>query len=316
MSTANALPRKIWYDNTNNVKGGNNVVPLKNANNRYLTLTLLVIVGYNLFFQLGSEYLQELFKVSNASATPMILTSILGISLLVATTNPKFRQIAFRPSRRQPSKATIFNLILIILAIQLLLSLISLPIEWLVNFLGGSTKQAIQNASGASTTFSMLLYSCLIAPIVEELLIRGYLLHRLLPYGEKTAVVMSALVFGLMHMNIIQLPFAFMVGLEFAYITRNYGLGWSILAHIFNNAIIGELADYLSNSPVLAAIISYSFLIGGIAGLFCLRNLWPQIKQWRHAHASENANMRALCFNWIFIILVVLTILGTIISVI
>ena len=49
----------------------------------------------------------------------------------------------------------------------------------------------------------IILTSVIIAPVMEELVFRKYLVDRLVPYGQKTAVVLSGLFFGLFHGNFI-----------------------------------------------------------------------------------------------------------------
>ena len=50
-------------------------------------------------------------------------------------------------------------------------------------------------------------------PIVEELLTRKLIIDRILLYGEKTAIFVSALLFGLLHGNFYQFFYAFGIGL-------------------------------------------------------------------------------------------------------
>lgn len=45
------------------------------------------------------------------------------------------------------------------------------------------------------------------------MLFRGYFLRLLRPYGTWFAVIVTAILFALMHGNILQIPFAFLVGL-------------------------------------------------------------------------------------------------------
>ena len=56
------------------------------------------------------------------------------------------------------------------------------------------------------------------APIVEELLFRKFLIDRVIGYGEKCAVLLSGILFGLMHGNLNQFFYAFALGCLFAYI--------------------------------------------------------------------------------------------------
>ena len=72
--------------------------------------------------------------------------------------------------------------------------------------------------------------------LLEELVFRGYVLRSLRAYGDWFAVVVSALLFGLMHGNIAQIPFAFIVGMA---------LGWLYVAT--NNIWIPVAVHFVNN---------------------------------------------------------------------
>ena len=71
-----------------------------------------------------------------------------------------------------------------------------------------------------------LLLAGLIAPAAEELLFRRLLLRRLRPYGERFALVASALCFGLFHGNLNQFFYAFLLGLVLAELALSTGCLW------------------------------------------------------------------------------------------
>lgn len=103
----------------------------------------------------------------------------------------------------------------------------------------------------------------LLAPIIEEWFFRGVVLRRLLPHGERFAIVVSALVFGLFHGNFFQMFFAFTLGLVLAFVAIRTGtLLYSICIHILINTL---------NGVVLPAILLHAGL-GATAfmGLFIL----------------------------------------------
>ena len=77
-----------------------------------------------------------------------------------------------------------------------------------------------------------LLLAGLIAPAAEELLFRRLLLRRLRPYGERFALVASALCFGLFHGNLNQFFYAFLLGLVLAELALSTGCLWqAVLLH-------------------------------------------------------------------------------------
>lgn len=66
------------------------------------------------------------------------------------------------------------------------------------------------------STMLVLLYTCILAPITEELLFRGFLLKSLSAVSTRFGVIVTALLFGLMHGNVQQgiLGVAFWFGKE------------------------------------------------------------------------------------------------------
>lgn len=78
----------------------------------------------------------------------------------------------------------------------------------------------------------------LIAPAAEELLFRRLLLRRLRPYGERFALVASALCFGLFHGNLNQFFYAFLLGLVLAELALSTGCLWqAVLLHALVNLL-------------------------------------------------------------------------------
>lgn len=82
-----------------------------------------------------------------------------------------------------------------------------------------------------------LISSAVLPALVEEMVFRGYILGALRPQGDGIAIVFSAVLFGLLHGNLLQIPFAFILGLIFGYLTVQTGSIWpAVLIHFLNNA--------------------------------------------------------------------------------
>ena len=91
-----------------------------------------------------------------------------------------------------------------------------------------------------------ILFLAILAPLVEETLFRRFLIDRMRPYGERLAVVTSALAFGLFHGNFAQFFYAFGLGLVFGYVYLRTGrLRNSAALHMLINFLGGVLAPAL-----------------------------------------------------------------------
>ena len=102
--------------------------------------------------------------------------------------------------------------------------------------------EEFQNASDAfySSSFELeLLGSALITPFLEELLHRGVVFGRLRRrMGMWPAVLVSALIFAMLHFNIVQFIYAFLLGIVFALFVEKTGhLYPAIIAHVVSNAV-------------------------------------------------------------------------------
>lgn len=88
--------------------------------------------------------------------------------------------------------------------------------------------------------YGAILKVAVMAPIVEELIFRGIIMHGLMRnYSKFTAVFISALLFALFHLNPWQLPATFVLGIVLGLLmlrTRNIYL--CILGHAINNGLV------------------------------------------------------------------------------
>ena len=130
-------------------------------------------------------------------------------------------------------------------------------LELVMNCFGRSATGTLDAVSGSSDTVSMFLYASFLAPISEELIFRGFVLRSLRPYGKRFAILGSAFLFGLFHGNLLQTPYAFLVGLVLGYVAVEYSVGWSMVLHIFNNLVLADLLSRLTaNLPEVAASVA------------------------------------------------------------
>ena len=76
------------------------------------------------------------------------------------------------------------------------------------------------------------------APLFEETIFRKFLIDRLHPYGERLAVIFSALVFAMAHQNGMQFFLAFFLGIVFGIVYLRTGkLGYTIFLHFMINFV-------------------------------------------------------------------------------
>lgn len=115
------------------------------------------------------------------------------------------------------------------IAVNLLMTLfesVGIPEPQTPNYLHGNISSLLIN----------LFVFAVLPSILEELVFRGYVLYALRPYGDWFAVAVSALLFGLMHGNIAQIPFALIVGMALGWLYIMTDNIWiPIAVHFINN---------------------------------------------------------------------------------
>ena len=100
-----------------------------------------------------------------------------------------------------------------------------------------------------------ILVIAVLAPVIEEFVFRKTLIDRMRPYGERLAVVTSALMFGLFHGNLSQFFYAFALGLVFGYVYLRTGkLRYSAALHIFVNTLGSIVAPALLEASHIAEL--------------------------------------------------------------
>lgn len=125
---------------------------------------------------------------------------------------------------------------------------ISLPIMYLGNMISigflslvenVTGKTAVSNLSeliGNSNPWMLTLFVVIIGPVIEEVIFRKILIDRTVKFGEKNAVILSAIMFGLFHMNLFQFFYATALGFVFGYIyAKSRRLRYTIILHMIIN---------------------------------------------------------------------------------
>lgn len=80
--------------------------------------------------------------------------------------------------------------------------------------------------------------SAILPAFIEEFALRGVVMQPLRRYGNSFAIIVSSIIFAIMHGNLIQAPFAFIAGIALGYaviITNSIWTG--VVVHLLNNSL-------------------------------------------------------------------------------
>ncbi|WP_066736643.1 CPBP family intramembrane glutamic endopeptidase [Cupriavidus sp. D384] len=133
--------------------------------------------------------------------------------------------------------------------------------------------------------------SCTIAPMVEEMFFRGILLRGMLKrYATADAIVYSAFVFGLMHLNVYQFVIAFAVGiLAAAFYVRTGSLWPGIVLHAGINTTITVMSEAGTDAGAGYSLWTWGLAAAaGLVGAVALRRmLWGPAADGQQAGADK-----------------------------
>lgn len=125
--------------------------------------------------------------------------------------------------------------------------------------------------------FLEILALCIVIPIAEELLYRGIVFKRAADWlGTRRAAAVSALIFGLIHMNLVQFLYAALFGLLLAFFVEAAGnLTGAIAAHMAANLTSvlraeTDMFSFVDQSPAVWIFVTVFLSLISAAGIFRL----------------------------------------------
>lgn len=229
---------------------------------------------------------QTLLSVIAALLAPTVVTQIWFSLILVFISMHIIAFAVFylmmKPAAPQPirekKKMSVKDFIVILIICMgatYLFNMVSLAINYVIGlFKQSPVVNPLDSVIGGNLVLQILILA-VSAPIVEEIIFRKLLLNRLRPYGDKTAIWVSALAFALFHGNLSQALYAMVLGMIFAYVViRTNDIRYSIALHMIINLLGSAIMPLLAGSGILplvmaAGLLVWVFLIAGII-LFCI----------------------------------------------
>jgi len=229
-----------------------------------------------------------------------IVTILTGLVILHAWKGRDYWKEEIFQKQRAMEPNVLACFLVLCMGAQMMNSLWVSGLEMVLSKFGKSVMKMLESVSGSSDTFSMFLYAAVLAPVGEEILFRGYVLRSLRPYGKRFAVLGSAVLFGLFHGNLLQTPYAILVGLILGYVTVEYSIFWAVLIHMFNNLVLADLLTRLTAGwPDVAYGALNMFLFGGafLASLVLLIQNRRGIRDYRQSEWMDRRVLKCFFFN-------------------
>lgn len=202
-------------------------------------------LGINLLLAaLGPKYFPDLYYNEYFYWAAYIVTLYIiafPVGIWIIRRVPDFGAVA--PERERTPAARFF-----------LFLMVSFPLIYAGNAVGTLINSILLGATGKMSAVDLTamldmgptwlsgIMMVIVAPVMEELFFRRVLLGALRPWGEKAAILMSGIAFGLFHGNLQQFCYAALLGLLLGYVACKTGkLIYPILLHVFINLFSGFL---------------------------------------------------------------------------
>lgn len=162
------------------------------------------------------------------------------------------------------------------------------------------------------TFWGILIYivgMAIVPAIFEELFFRKWILNSSKRYGSLFAVVFSALLFGLYHMNIGQGIFAFLIGILFGIIAiKTGGIKYTIILHFLNNFFACIQVILGLDSIVYKFIFNIVIAVAIVGVVVILKNI-PNLRKMKKEDFKINKDCKYLIRNYTFIISMLLMVI-------
>lgn len=247
----------------------------------------------------GDPFAQPDMQVMTGNAVGYLTSVAVVLLILLAWKGGDFWKTQVFTRRKKMNLGLFAIFACLCLASQLVNSFWISGLEWIMNRFDRSVEEILESVSGSSDTVSMFLYASIVAPISEELIFRGYVQRSLERFGRKFSIFCSAFLFGLFHGNLLQTPYAFLVGLVLGYVAAEYHIGWAIGLHMFNNLVLADLLTRVTaplSEEITGAIHLIIFGLGAvISGIFLV------VKRREITDYLYREWMDRRCLKWFFL---------------
>lgn len=232
----------------------------------YATLmpVLIYFVIMNLVMGLGSSL------ISREDSGYMILQSCASIITIPVIWRIYAGDRALYPMQAGEIKADLKTFVLIILA-AVFLSMALNNIIYLTGVTQSSASyQEVNRKFFGSGLMWEIIGTCILAPVLEEVLYRGVVYGRVRYwFSKKEAAFISAFIFSAMHMNLVQFIYAFLLGILLVTVYEYTGKIYApIIAHAAANLIavlrieLGFLKAFEKNAASIGACAVVFMAVG------------------------------------------------------
>ena len=255
-----------------------------------IAVILYVAISYGLSFLLvliswGFPSISALYTETNATLAFEIIVTIFAIVipfLIIHGMMKREKVSEILPFGTTYDKDVAISLVMIFIPVMILSAIAINSVSSIFQEMLGIEFQSTVgdfSLNGAQEIFMGVLSIAVVPAVVEELVIRGFVMQPLRKYGDKFAIIVSAVLFACMHGNMVQIPYTVVGGLLLGYLAVTTGSLWpSVILHFVNNLysviIIAVDDNFSENASLIATILMLvAFVVTGVIGVVKLLKL-------------------------------------------
>lgn len=249
-----------------------------NKNLKLRAIVWEIIVPIVLYYIVFLSAMYFIFAFIGHTASTYMIAQVISAAITI----PFMYFASYKPTQQMFVKKpkidrAIFINVLWLIVITLFISFALNNIITMSPLIGLSEGYARANESFYASTLALeLIGSAILSPIMEELVFRGIVFGNMRKImNVPQAVFLSALLFGLIHFNVVQFVYAFLLGIVLALFMYKSGHMYAaMIGHITANAfaVIRTETGILDNTldgSVMAWGVSVVALVAGVALMVC-----------------------------------------------
>ncbi len=197
----------------------------------------------------------------------IILSALIFTLPFIILTVPMNIRVSTACELGKAQKGTFLPLVFVGMGVCMLSNILSSLLSNLLEKLGLSepvTSLPTDVSAGWHIPVLVMLGGAVLPALIEEFALRGIALGAFRKFGNGFAVIATAILFGVMHGNLEQMPFAFLMGLYLGFAVVKSGTMWTaITIHLINNgfAFLIEMLSGVLRAGDIGLISSLYFLL-------------------------------------------------------
>ncbi len=227
---------------------------------------------------------------------------LLPLGIILYGEHVKLKDIV---SFRKPKKELFLPTILVCVGITAFANVVSNMITSMFNGIGLPVSAPDFDVPKGVLGFIISFLAIAVTPaFVEEFALRGVYMGTLKKYGKAFAVVVSAILFGLMHGNLAQIPFAFILGIAIGIaVIKTDSLWTGIIIHFINNAvsvILTQITENLQSTTAQTFVTALYFalcILAFFTGIYLFKGKTRELVQFEDKEEKGDVTKK---LKWFF----------------